>query len=221
MQKQAIRSLIRNSLPKYDKAGRFGDRYINRAIEKVIAGLYEEVWRMNPLNLQRYTKQYGYSTAITINTDLTTGRVYCTLPASIVPFQDRLSGCRRISTITQGAAKFFPVDPREMDLLANGSYSDTVTNMIGYSVGQNEIEFYNMSPAIQAQGVRMDLIVPFSEYDEDEEVKIPEIETSAGTRYNASSQSFVDKVMQILGIAPKVDTKDDNRDQQGLSNKDN
>jgi hypothetical protein len=215
MIKQEIRSTVRNSLPKYDKSGRWHDRYVDAAIEKVLAQMYEDVWRMSPLNLQRYVKQYGYTTALAVNTEANTGVKYTTLPESIVPFQDSASGVRRISTVAQGAAKFFPMDVRSMDLVANGSFFDSTSDMIGYAVNQTRIEYYNMSGAIQAVGVRMDLIVPFSKYDESDEVKIPEISDIR------TGETFMDRVMRILQIVQPVDVRDDNASTELGKQKDN
>ena len=210
MQKQEIRSLIRNSLPKYDKTGRWHDVYINGAIEKAIASIYDDIWKVTPLNLQRYTRGYGYDTPITVLTENATGIKYSTLPESIIPFQDKSSGVRRISTVTQGKFFFWPMDFREMDLIANGCYFDTINQKVGYAVSQNRVEYYNMPASIEATGVRMDLIIPFSKYAEDEEVKIPEIVEITGTNYQKKSETFVDRVMAILSVVAPVDLADDN-----------
>jgi hypothetical protein len=166
--------------------------------------MYEDVWRMNPLNLQRYTRGYGYITSIPVLTEAATGIKYSTLPESIVPFQDKMGGVRRISTVAQGAFTFFPMDFREMDLIANGCYFDTVNSKVGYAVNQSRIEYYGMTAAIQAAGVRMDLIIPFSKYDESDEVKIPEI-TDMRT-----GETFMDRIFKVLKVVAPVDLKDDN-----------
>jgi hypothetical protein len=184
--------------------------YIDGAIEKALASLYEDVWKENPINLQRYTKGYGYVTPIVVSTEAGTGIKYSTLPESIHPFQDKSSGVRRVSTVAQGAVTFFPVDFREMDLIANGSFFSTVNTKIGYAVNQTRIEYYNMSGAVQATGVRMDLIIPFSKYAETDEVKIPEITQLTGTNYQKATETFVDRVLKIVGIVQPTDLKDDN-----------
>lgn len=204
MQKSEVRSLVRNSLPKIDKSGRFLDNYLNGVIEKVIASMYEDIWRMNPLNLQRYVKQYGYSVPIPVLTENSTGIKYSTLPESIIVFQDKSSGVRRISTPIQGAFMFFPMDAREVDLVSNGSYFDTVNTKVGYVVNQNRVEYYNMNAAIITSGVRMDLIIPFSKYLETDEVKIPEI---ADVR---TGETFMDRVFKILQLVKPVDLLDNN-----------
>jgi hypothetical protein len=214
MIKQEIRSLVRNTLPKYDKSNSYHDVFLNGVIEKAIGQMYEDVWRMNPLNLQRYVKQYGYLTPIAVLTENSTGIKYSLLPESIHVFQDKSSGVRRISTPLQGRFMFFPLDAREVDLISNGSFADTVNSKVGYVVNQTRIEYYNMSTAIETSGVRMDLIVPFSKYSESDEVKIPEI---ADTR---TGETFMDRVLKILQVIRPTDLKDDNSAPMG-SPKDN
>jgi hypothetical protein len=220
MVRAEIRGLIRNSLPRLDKTNRWHDMYIDGAIEKAIANLYEDIWKINPLNLQRYTKGYGYTTPVQVATEATTGIKYSTLPESIHPFQDKASGVRRISTMAQGSFTFFPMDFREMDLIASGCYFDTVNTKIGYAVNQTRVEYYGMTTAIQTMGVRMDLIIPFSKYAETDEVKIPEITEVTGTNYQKKASTFVDRVMAILGVVQPVDLKDDNSGNK-VDNKDN
>jgi hypothetical protein len=220
MIKQEIRSLARNSLPKVDKTNRWHDRYIDAAIEKALASMYHDIFTMNPLGLQRYTKGYGYTTPIVVNTQVSTGRKYCTLPESIIPLEDKSSGVRRISTPINGPFMFFPMDAREMDLVANGCYFDTTNTKVGYIVTQTEVEFYNIPASIVASGVRMDLLVPFSKYGEDDEVKIPEITDISGWGNKTASATFMDRVMQILGVVQPVDLRDDNAPREGAQ-KDN
>jgi hypothetical protein len=214
MIKQEIRSLVRNSLPKVDKTNRWHDLYINAAIEKALASMYEDIWRMSPLNLQRYTVRYDIS-VLNILLEANTNIYYSVLPVSILPFQDKASGVRRISTVAQGGFTFFPMDFREMDLVASGCYFNTVNTKIGYAVNQERVEYFNMNPLVAAAGVRMDLIIPFSKYDEDDEVKIPEMSDMK------TGETFVDKVIKILGVVQPVDIKDDNATREGGNQKDN
>jgi hypothetical protein len=222
MIKSEIRSVIRNILPKIDKLNMYHDVFIDACIEKVIANLYEEVWRMNPLNLQRYTKQFGYTSASAYTPTLDTGNTglyYVAYPEKIIPFQDKASGVRRINSLTQGGLRFLPMDAREVDLVMNGSYFKSLTSVVsstskvGYVVTQDRIEFYNMTAAIAAAKIRMDLIIPFSKYAETDVVLIPEIADRAG-------ETFVDKVLKILGVIKPVDIKDDNA-VVGVNQKDN
>jgi hypothetical protein len=214
MIKAEIRSMVFNVLPKYDKTSKYTFRFIDACIEKAINSMYNDVFMESPLNLQRYTKGYGYTTAITVSTEALTGVKYSTLPESIVPFQDKSSGVRRISTIAQGKIMFLPMDFREMDLVANGSFFSTITTKIGYAVNQSRIEYFGMTSAIQSAGVRMDLIIPFSKYAETDEVKIPEITMVTGTSLHMMKETFMDRVLGILGLIRPVDLKDDNATEQ-------
>jgi hypothetical protein len=62
--------------------------------------------------------------------------------------------------------------------------------------------------------VRMDLIIPFSKFAETDEVKIPEI---SDTR---TGETFMDRVMKIVGVVQPTDVKDDNTS-RNIGQKDN
>jgi hypothetical protein len=207
MLKKEIRSLIFNLLPKYDKSGKYHFRLLDAAIERVLIEMYQEVFYENPLALQRFTKPYGYTTALTVISEATTGLYYTNVPAQYVVFKDKSSGIRRVSTPVQGAFTFFPMDQREMDFVQNGSNVDAVTTKIGYVVTPTRVEYYNMSGAVLTSGVRMDVIIPFSVYLDTDEVLIPE-------SLNKESGEFEDRVLKILGVIQPVDLKDDNAEKQ-------
>ena len=221
MRKDEIRSVVRNTLPKFDKSGKYGDRFVDACIEKAIASIYHDIFLTTPLALARYTKGFGYSTPIPVFTENSTGIKYSTLPESIIPFEDKSSGVRRVSTPAQGRIMFFPMDFREIDLVANGSFLNTVITKVGYAVNQTRIEYYNIPASIMASGVRMDLIIPFSKYAEDDEVKIPEITEVTGTNYRQVAKTFMDRVMEILGVVQPVDLRDDNSSSGQAASKDN
>lgn len=204
MVKAEIRSLVKNLLPKYDKSGKYAPRFLDAVIEKVLAEMYNDVFRRNPLELQRYTKPYGYTSPLAVLLEAATGLYYTTLPAATLVFPDKASGVRRISTPLQGGMTFFPVDQREMDLIQSGSYSDVVSSKIGYAVTPTRVEYYNMSAAIIASGVRMDCIIPFSVYTDTDTVLIPE-ERNEGL-------SFIDRVLAVLGVVRPIDALDNNAD---------
>ena len=207
MLKKEIRSLIASLLPKYDKTGKYHSRFVDAAIERVLIEMYQEVFYESPLALQRFTKPYGYSTALAVNSEASTGLYYTTLPVSFVPFKDKSSGVRRVSTPVQGAFTFFPTDQREMDYLQNGSNADSVTAKIGYVVTPTRVEYYNMSGTVLTSGVRMDIVIPFSTYLDTDEVLIPE-------SLNKETGEFENRVLAILGVIQPVDLKDDNAEKQ-------
>lgn len=203
MRKDEIRSLIRNSLQKYDSDNRFHPRFLDSCIEKVLAEMYWEVWSGDPLALQGYCKRYGGTTPITVSQDLSANIYYSAYPARYIPFPDRASGVRRITTRQQGGMTFFPMDEREVELVNSGSYVNTISDKIGYVVTPERIEYWNMSAAVSAVGVRMDIVVPFSVYADSDNVVVPEISGDNGL-------TFVERVLKVLATLPAPDVKDDN-----------
>lgn len=205
MIKQEIRSLIKNLLPKYDSTAKYHDKVIDASIEKVLSEMYNELWTMGAHLLSAYTKTYGLSTAITVSTEAGSTLKYSTLPAKIVPLPDKSSGVRAIYTVAQTGNVFHPMSGYEADLIFN-SDSAVVTNKIGYRVRQDDrVDYYNMNAVVEAAGVRMDLLVPFSVYAETDTVLIPEFKNKQG-------ESFADRVVKILANIPPVSFIDQNKE---------
>lgn len=204
MVKSEIRSLVKNGLRRYDKNAVTHDRVIDANCEAVLNVMYNEVFRMSPHSLQRMTKGYGYDAALTVLTEDTTGIFYTTLPENIVYFPDRASGVRRVATSTQTTIKFYPMDQREWDLIGSG-YGGSVKDKIGYIVTPRRVEFYGMTTEVRNAGVRMDLIIPFSEYADTDVVLYPEHTLEDGS-------GFIDRViMRMMNKPQEVDILDDNK----------
>ena len=125
-----------------------------------------------------------------------------------IPVPDKASGVRRISTMTQGGISFYPMDAREMDLIINRSYTDYVTSRIGYVPRRTRIEFYNPSVAVLAAGVRVDLLIPFSKYEETDVVLVPELTGDQG-------EGFTDRVLKILEGIPPVELNENKSLEEG------
>lgn len=200
MTKEEIRSLIWNLTKKYDVNMAFHPRVIDAAIEKVIAEFYNIVFMRSPLELARYTKEFGYTTAITVALEAATGLYYSSYPTgiSIIPIPDKASGVRRVSAPTQAGVTFYPMDSREQDLVMAGSYVHTLRNKIGYIPRRTRIEYYNMTASVVATGVRCDLLIPFSNYADTDTVLIPEIVDEEGN-------GFVERVMKELEHVQPID----------------
>jgi hypothetical protein len=203
MLKAELRSLIKNVVPKEDV---FHDRVIDSAIETVIKELYWELFAVDPLALQRYTVEYGVTSAIAITYNNTKGLYYSTLPVAIVPIPDKASGVRRISTRLHIGFTYFPIGKRELDLLSD-SYSGRTNYKVGYMVNQDTVEYYNMDAAIAALGVKMDILQPFSAYADTDTVLIPEIRDRQGV-------DIVERVVKILQTVQPFEQIDHNEVEQ-------
>jgi len=202
MTKQEIRSLIFNLLPKYDKSNKWHARFLDAAIEQTINEFYWEIFAVDTNALQRYTVSFGYDEAEDVDYEDATQLYYSTLPTDIVAFPDKASGVRRIQAIVQTGMTFYPMSPREHDLIRSGSYFDTLTSKIGYSVNQERIEYYNMTEAIADAGVRMDVIQRFSSYADTDTVLIPELRDKEGN-------TFETRVLAKLQLIQPVSLSED------------
>lgn len=202
MIKEEIRSMVFNLLKKLDTKAQFHPRFLDSVCEKCLNELYWELYALDSLALQRYTVTYGRTTAVAVSYEASTQLYYSILPAKIVPFPDRASGCRRIHTVIQSGLRFLPMDFREMDLVRSSSYFKTVTDKILYAVDQTRVEYYGMTAAIALAGVRMDIIQPFSQYADTDTVLIPEFRDGEG-------MSFDDRVKRKLMTIPPVDLSED------------
>jgi hypothetical protein len=208
MVKAEIRSLIKNLLHKYSEGSEYHNEVVDRAIEKVISQLYTETFLREPLSLQRYCKRFGTVTPIVVSYDASAEIYYSNYPTGVmpVPMPDKASGVRRITTVAQGGLTFLPMDQREMELVGSGSYYGSVTDKIGYVVTQDRIEYYGMTVAIATAGVRMDVLCPFSDYADTDQVLIPEMPSASG-------DTFTDMVLKILSVIRPQETVDDNQTQ--------
>ncbi len=207
MIKSEIRSLVLNRLQRYDKTAKFMGRVLDAECEAVLNQMYNEVFSVNPLSLQRFTKGYGYSTPLAVGNEASTLIYYTTLPENIVNFPDRASGVRRVAPATQTGIGFYPMDQREWDLAMSGLYINYVKDKIGYIVTPTRVEYYGMTGDIISSGVRMDIIIPFSEYEDTDVVLYPEHTLRSG-------EGFIDRVVMRLQNKPPVDLLDDGRDNE-------
>jgi hypothetical protein len=214
MIKSEIRSLIFNNLPKYEEILRFHPRVIDAVIEKALAEYYNLIFLRDPLELARYTKEFGYTVPIAVAYEGATHLYYSLYPyltgnsgdrVSIIPIPDKSSGVRRISTIIQGGLTFYPMDARELDLVFGGHYVAGVTAKIGYVPRRTRVEYYDPNGVVTiTTTVRMDLLIPFSNYLDTDTVLVPEIVNDQGL-------GFIDRVIQMFEKTPPVELVENKR----------
>lgn len=205
MIKSEIRSAVLNGLRRFDKVAAYHPLVLDNACEAVLNVMYNEVFRMSPHSLQRFCKQYGYSSSLAVSTEASTGIYYTTLPEKTVYFPDRAAGVRRVAPATQIGSMFFPMDQREWDLALGGLYLNYAKDRIGYIVTPTRVEYYGITGAIITSGVRMDCIIPFSKYADTDVVLYPEHTLEDGS-------GFIDRVIMRLRDKPEVDLLDNNSD---------
>jgi hypothetical protein len=206
MIKDEIRGYILGFVGREDATQRFHPRWVDSVIERVLLEMYAELFKVNPLLLDKYTKQFGVPTALTIASETGTGLYYTTLPAQVVSLPDKASGVRHIYPFTPTGDIFMPMDAREASLVANTDVN-IVNSKIGYRVRQDKrVDYYKMNVTVLNVGVRMDLLIPFSEYLDTDNVLIPEMTTAS----TSAVVGFTDRVLAYLGITTPANLEDDN-----------
>ena len=198
MIKSEIRSLIINQAQRLDPKARYHPRVIDAIVEGVLSEMLWELYALDPHYLQRFTV-----TCISdVSYEAVANLYYTILPVKIIPFPDKASGVRRVNTIAQPSMRFYPADYREMNALRSSSYFKEVTDKILYIVTQERVVYYGMTAAIAAEGVIMEVIQPFSQFDDTDTVYIPEFRDGEG-------MSFDDRVKRKLMNIPPVDLSED------------
>ena len=210
MIKSEFRSLVMGHLDKINEAVKYHHRFVDAAIEKGLNEFYNVIFLRNPLELQRYTYSLGYTTAIPVALEAPTGLYYSNFPTgyTYVPFPDKASGVRRVSTPSQGGTLFHPMDTRELDLVSHGHYVDSVTGVIGYVVRRTRVEYYNITAAVIASGVRMDVVIPFSQYADTEFVPLPELTGNEG-------QGLIERIVSTLSGVRPIELNENKSFQEG------
>lgn len=152
-------------------ADRFPDVH-ELVIEFHIARAYNQIiyqtFRLDPNNLDLYSKTYK---DVAIVKDDDTNIYYSVLPAAIVQLPDVQDGVRRVSPMkTNDRVVFFPVPRDSWDVFETLDVQLT-DDGIGYSVTNLRVEYDHKDSDVDT--VKMDLVIDFAEYDEEDEVNIP------------------------------------------------
>jgi hypothetical protein len=215
MIKEEIVSFVRGFLPREDETGRWHYRFLEAVVEKVIVEMYADLYKINPLLVDKYTQAYGVTTPIAITLEASSGIYYSTLPVQIVSLPDKQSGVRHIYATSQmsgrGGNMFVPMDAREADLIFSTDVA-SVSAKIGYRTRQDtRVDYWNTNAVVRTFGVRMDLLIPFSVYADSDVVLIPELSEKEGG-------TFIQRVLKELQIVPPAELSDDNAPAKEQSN---
>ena len=202
MTKAFIRSTIKNLLRKIDATNKYHDTLIDHVLEEVINSVYYEIHAQTPKALGQYTKRY---TAQTISAGGTASRYYHTLTATLVPLPDKRGGVRSIVASADTDVYFVPVTDQELMLMEEGTIDEIVTTspiVVYYIVHPTLIEFKNMTSAIAAGTLTLDLLVAFTSLADTDQVPLP---------YGKNAE-IVKMALEMLGVVPPVDLTDNNSD---------
>ena len=217
MTKAELRSLVKNALLKIDNTNKYHNNVIDHSIEHAMNQIYGDLFRNNPSDLDDYTKSYGDDESpIAITLDSGTGYYYSTLPKPIVPIGDKASGVRHIrgygtpvaGSYTRQDYNFVPMTRKELDLISDtytGEYDGLSFGTIGYVVRRDKVQYYGLDATthliiIDTGGVGMDLLVPFTAFDDTDIVMLP----------FGQDKKIQEMIMVFLQQIQEPDLKDDN-----------
>jgi len=174
---------------------RTGEKYVRNDIIHAIDKMYNQILCdiASGDEFDFVTKAY-YDVDVTL--DATTERYSSDLPAPILQVQGLTDGVRNINTVKGTEFSFFPITEDEWELY-RGTLADTINTKIGYMVKRNEVWYYNFNTTISK--VRMELVVPFSEFSNTDEVPLP-----AG-KDQTLVQGVIDLLTQTVPKELKVD----------------
>ena len=189
MTRETYIELLRDRLKRIDTAGRVRPQLINMALDMVWQNMAFENMGSIGSDVNFCTKLYA-ATAVTLGAD---GRYYTTLPNAIINLPRAASGVGRINQVNSRDYDFSPVTEKNFRLLASQDvYS--LGNKIYYYVTKDTV-FYgdSMTAAIAAVGVDMRLVIPFADYDLDEDVPVP---SGQAERFLGDAMNF------LMGTTP-------------------
>lgn len=211
MIKKEIVSWVLNLCPKEDDSGKFHPRVVEAVIEDVLKGMYADFYAINPRLIGSYGKMFGETSPIPILFDQKTNIYYSVLPQKIVNLPCPGSGVLNIFPYINTGNAFLPMTVTQADFIFNTDVA-VVSSKVGYTTRQDtRVDFWNSTTAIRAMGVRLLLLIPFSKYLSDDVVEIPPLtEKQGGT--------FIQRVMNQLGMIQPPDLIDDNKDSAPQSN---
>lgn len=169
--------------------------YIDAAFRDVVY----EVYKTNQAGLSEYAKKYD---GIAVSLDGVTGAYTSTLPAATVQLSGTSSGIRRVNFDTGTDLEFVPVDAEIAESISMLDVSDiNINDVIGYYPRNNKlVEYLNFPAAFAAETLRMDLVIPFTEYGDSDEVALP----------SGQNLNLITAVVKLLTGRPEVDLANDN-----------
>ena len=210
MTKAEMRASVKGALRKIDSTSKYHDRMIDRAIEHSMNQFLYDLYRKDPRDLDQYIREYGSEVALTVTEETSTESYYTDLPAPYVVFPDKQSGVRYVVGHDRDKTILYPMSINEM-LLADRTYlgsslaedGDPFTRSL-YAVRGSRVVYYNTNSHLRYAGVRVGLVIPFTEYADEDEVRVP---------FGQEDRTFI-AVLQKLAQIPPAELIDNNKDVQ-------
>jgi len=144
-----------------------------RAIETYLGRAFNtsmlQVYRTQRFNMDNYAKRYF---DISIDYDAGEELYYSMIPASYIQIPRVAGGVWKVQQMKNRSMAFEPMKDNEVELTF-GQDLNLIDDVIGYTVLGMKIYYYGMTAPVAEGTVKMDLIIPFEEYDYEDYVPIP------------------------------------------------
>jgi len=202
MKKYALRESVQHALLQHDKTNKYDDRVVDSFITMATNTIMGQLFRRDHSNYDLYAKTFD----TTIEKD-ESDIYYSIYPAPIVQTIEVRNGVRRINTSKNTGLEFAPVRGDEISLI-EGLDVTMLSDIIPYVPERDRVRYMGNLSQHEGKTVRMDLVVPFSEYEDNDEYYIP----------GGSDLEVIEVVFQILQQIPLRDKLNNERDPHGSSN---
>lgn len=197
MTKWEIVDTIRNIVDPSGVNPRFRPQQIEAVIELVYNQYTMSLTPDQYDNFDFMTKEY---TAQTVTLDSTTNRYYTDLPVPVVPLRIPSEAVKHINTNQGTDLDFIPCTETIWEL-RDGLFSHDIDTVVAYVVRYNKVWYSDtMTSDIADAGVRMVIAVPFSAFDDTEDVNLP-----------MGGIDLIQSVVQILSGTQPMNLKNDNK----------
>ena len=209
MRKDALIEMVQSSLMQLDKTSKYHDKLVESYISMASNMVLGKLFLRDMSNYDLYAKEY---TGVTVSQDATTERYYSEYPAPIVQTIDVAKGVRSINTTTGTGLQFAPVRKGEISIFEDLDIA-TVIDVIPYIPEQGRILYIGTPVDYLGNvitSVRMSLVVPFTEYDNDEHFYIP----------GGSDIELINTVIELMGRIPPKDLLNNESDRLNIQRND-
>ena len=165
---ETIRTGIFGGKATSDRLYQADPRRIELDITNAFNKIFFDAFKKFPSNLDRYAKPYKN---VAVQYDSSTSTYYSVLPVPVIQFPTVGDGIRRISTMRGKDVEFVPIQQKDENLLKGSEWGE-LSDTAGYYLSGATVYYdERFDPIITA--VKMDLVIPFTEYAMTDDVPVP------------------------------------------------
>ena len=199
IQKKALIELVRERINGEFEAkhlSKVGDQklayYIGRAYNTALTVMFSR----NITNFDPYIKEYQ---SVAIAQDSSTEVYYSVLPSEIIMIPRKAgNGIMRISGMTSTSVEYVPITNSDLQVI-DGLDVNTIDDVVGYVFKNGRVEYQGMTATLAGGTVKMELVIPFEAYEDEDYVQIP----------TGSDDMLIQGVVKMLIGTPDADRIND------------